>query len=150
MSSLPGEARLTTVVEIFNRLFKAWGHQHWWPAETPFEVVVGAFLTQNTAWTNVSLAMENLRSAELLNEEGIRDIDLTTLETMIRPAGYFRQKARRLKTFVAFLDDHYSGSIEEMFARPASELRSQLLDLNGVGPETADSILLYAGNQRSL
>jgi endonuclease III related protein len=130
----------------YRALSLAWGAQHWWPAETRFEVIVGAYLTQNTAWTNVELALANLRTAELLSVEGIREVPLRRLERLIRPSGYFRQKARRLKTFVAFLDDQYSGSLDQLFAQPTSKLRDELLGLNGVGPETADSILLYAGN----
>jgi endonuclease-3 related protein len=127
-------------------LFSAWGCQHWWPARTRFEVIVGAYLTQNTAWTNVESALSNLRSARLLNLEGIRQVALPELERLIHCAGYFRQKARRLKTFVAFLDQHYRGSLSKLFSQPTPRLRRELLSLNGVGPETADSILLYAGN----
>ena len=126
-------------------LFQAWGPQHWWPARTRFEVIVGAYLTQNTSWTNVERALRRLRSAGLLNLRAMREVSLTKLESQIRSAGYFRQKAQRLKTFVAFLDDHYGGSLTRMFAQPTAKLRQELLALNGVGPETADSILLYAG-----
>jgi endonuclease-3 related protein len=110
------------------------------------EVIVGAYLTQNTAWTNVEKALRNLRAAGKLNLEGIRTADLSELESLVRPAGYFRQKAQRLKTFVSFLDQRYQGSLDRMFAQPTDRLRAELLALNGVGPETADSILLYAGN----
>jgi endonuclease-3 related protein len=130
----------------YQALFKAWGPQNWWPAQSSFEVIVGAYLTQNTAWTNVEKALANLRSARLLSMEGIRQAPLTELERLIRSAGYFRQKAQRLKTFVDFLDRRYRGSLRKMFARPTVELREDLLELNGVGAETADSILLYAGN----
>jgi len=109
-------------------------------------VIVGAFLTQNTAWANVEKAIGNLRRARVLNVKGIREIPLPKLEQLIRPSGYFRQKARKLKIFVEFLDSKYSGSLDRMFAQPTANLRSELLALNGVGPETADSILLYAGN----
>jgi endonuclease-3 related protein len=127
-------------------LYRAWGAQHWWPAETQFEVIAGAYLTQNTAWTNVERALQNLRRADVLSVEGIRKIRLARLERLIRPSGYFRQKAKRLKTFIAFVDKHYDGSLDQMFSQPTDHLREQLLSLNGVGPETADSILLYAGN----
>lgn len=130
----------------YHSLYSAWGAQHWWPAETRFEVIVGAYLTQNTAWTNVELGLANLRAAQVLDVEGIRRIRLARLERLIRSSGYFRQKARRLKTFVAFLDSKYNGSLDELFAQPTDKLREELLGLNGVGPETADSILLYAGN----
>ena len=131
---------------IYRKLSRAWGRQHWWPAETPFEVLVGAILTQNTSWTNVERAMVNLRSAGVLNVEGIRALPLPKLEVLVRSSGYFRQKARRLKSFVAFLDARYGGSLEQMFATPTAQLRAELLTQNGIGPETADSILLYAGN----
>ncbi len=109
-------------------------------------MIVGAYLTQNTAWTNVERALANLRRANLLSVEGIRAVKLSRLQRLIRPSGYFRQKAKRLKTFVAFLDDQYEGSLQKLFSEPTEKLREELLSLNGVGPETADSILLYAGN----
>jgi endonuclease-3 related protein len=132
--------------DYYNVLFRAWGAQHWWPARSRIEVIVGAYVTQNTAWANVEKALINLRASRALGPKGIRDISLNELERLIHPAGYFRQKAARLKTFVAFLDRRYGGSLARMFARPTDELRKELLALNGVGPETADSILLYAGN----
>jgi endonuclease III related protein len=137
---------MTRILQYYDALYRAWGAQHWWPAETQFEVIVGAYLTQNTAWTNVELALANLRRTNLLNVDGIRKIPLARLERLIRPSGYFRQKAKRLKTFVAFLDEKYGGSLDHLFAQPTEKLRDELLRLNGVGPETADSILLYAGN----
>ena len=130
---------------FYRTLLGAWGPQNWWPAESPFEVIVGAFLTQNTAWGNVERAMANLRRARRLSVAGMRRVPLVRLERLLRPAGYFRQKARRLKGFVDWLDANYDGSLAQMFARPTGELRTELLALDGVGPETADSILLYAG-----
>lgn len=127
-------------------LFAAWGRQHWWPAQSRFEVIVGAYLTQNTAWTNVEKALGELRRARRLTIDGIRRTPPAKLAQLIRSSGYFRQKAQRLKTFVRFLDANYGGSLKRMFARSTHELREELLGLNGVGPETADSILLYAGN----
>ena len=134
------------VLQYYGALYRVWGPQHWWPAETRIEVIVGAYLTQNTAWTNVELALRNLRQAKLLSVEGIRKVSLSRLQRLIRPSGYFRQKAARLKTFVAFLDKKYGGSLDHLFAQPTDKLREELLNLNGIGPETADSILLYAGN----
>lgn len=134
------------VLQYYRALYRVWGPQHWWPAETRIEVIVGAYLTQNTAWTNVELALRNLRRAKVLSVEGIRKVSLSRLQRLIRPSGYFRQKAARLKTFVAFLDKMYEGSLDRLFAQPTEQLRKELLGLNGVGPETADSILLYAGN----
>jgi len=135
-----------TVRAMYLQLARAWGRQHWWPAETAFEVIVGAILTQNTSWTNVERAMASLRAAEQLSVDGIRELPLPKLQRLIRSSGYFRQKARRLKAFVTFLDAHYASSVERMFATPTEQLRTELLALNGIGPETADSILLYAGN----
>ncbi len=133
------------VRQIYRKLAQAWGPQHWWPAETPFEVIVGAILTQNTSWTNVERAMTKLREAGVLSLEGIRNITVAELEPLVRSSGYFRQKAQRLKDFVAFVDARYGGSLERMFATPSEELRSELLTQKGIGMETADSILLYAG-----
>jgi len=133
------------VLAMYSRLSRAWGPQHWWPASTRFEVIVGAYLTQNTNWTNVELALNKLRSARVLSLAGIRKIPSRRLEKLIRSSGYFRQKARRLKLFIAFVDGKYGGSLEGMFAQPTAKLRDELLGLEGVGPETADSILLYAG-----
>jgi endonuclease-3 related protein len=129
----------------YRALYRAWGPQHWWPARSRFEVIAGAFLTQNTNWTNVERALAGLRRARLLSIAGIRRTPQKKLARIIRPSGYFRQKARRLKAFVVFLDSRYGGSLRRMFAQPAEKLRAELLALDGVGPETADSILLYAG-----
>jgi len=145
-SGFPVNVREDQIRAYYRALFQAWGPQNWWPARSRFEVIVGAYLTQNTAWTNVEKALANLRAAGLLSIKGIRQVPLAELEGLIRPSGYFRQKAQRLKTFVAFLDRQYAGSLTKMFARPTAELREELLRLNGVGAETADSILLYAGN----
>lgn len=133
--------------EYYLSLHRAWGPQHWWPASSRFEVILGAYLTQNTAWINVQHALRALRKARRLSIDGIRRTPLEELEQLVRPAGYFRQKARNLKTFVAFLDQEYGGSLNRMFAAPTDKLREQLLGLTGVGPETADSILLYAGQK---
>ncbi|MGA7295765.1 MAG: base excision DNA repair protein [Terriglobales bacterium] len=130
----------------YRALFSAWGRQHWWPAQSRFEVIVGAYLTQNTSWTNVEKAMGMLRRARVLSIDGVRRTPHSELAQLIRPSGYFRQKAQRLKTFIEFLDERYDGSLTRMFAQPSGELRDQLLALDGVGPETADSILQYAGN----
>jgi endonuclease III related protein len=146
VKSTPNRKPEATVRTIYRKLSRTWGQQHWWPAETPFEVIVGAILTQNTSWSNVERAMANLRSAGVLSAEGIRKLSSAKLEKLVRSSGYFRQKSKRLKNFVAFLDGHYSGSLEKMFATSTEELRAELLALNGIGPETADGILLYAGH----
>jgi endonuclease III related protein len=132
--------------QYYTALLSRYGPQNWWPAGSRFEVIVGAYLTQNTNWSNVEKAVLNLRRARRLSVSAMRATPIDELETLVRPSGYFRQKARNLKTFIAFLDRQYSGSLSRMFAEPTEKLRAQLLELNGVGPETADSILLYAGN----
>jgi endonuclease III related protein len=133
--------------EYYNSLFTALGPQHWWPGDTPFEVIVGTILTQNTSWTNVEMALANLRGEGLLTIEGLERVNQQHLAKLLRPAGYFRQKARKLKTFVRFLRAEYVGSVHRMFAMPTLALREKLLGVWGIGPETADSILLYAGQQ---
>lgn len=134
------------ITGYYKALVSRWGPQNWWPARSRFEVIVGAYLTQNTNWSNVEKALLNLRRVRLLSVSAMRNVPLAELEILVRPSGYFRQKARNLKTFIAFLDQQYSGSLNRMFAQPTEKLRAELLALNGVGPETADSILLYAGN----
>lgn len=132
--------------EYYNALFTAFGPQHWWPGKTSFEVIVGAILTQNTSWSNVERAIVNLRRARLLTPAAIEKSSPAIIEALIRPSGYFRQKARKLKAFSSFLRYEYSGSLRKMFAEPTAILRERLLSVFGIGPETADSILLYAGN----
>lgn len=129
---------------IYNKLFEAFGHQRWWPGDSPLEISVGAILTQNTNWTNVEKAIENIKQEELLTLEGLLSLPVHELENLIRPSGFFRQKARRLKTFLSFLQDTYQGCFTNTCTVPTHTLREQLLALNGIGPETADSIILYA------
>ena len=136
---------MSTLQDVYDRLFSAFGPMHWWPGDTPFEVMVGAVLTQNTAWTNVERAIANLRFADLLSPAALHRLEPERLAALIRPAGYFRLKARRLGNLLDFLFEQYDGSIDDMFAAGLSTLREQLLAVNGIGPETADSILLYAG-----
>ena len=135
-----------TLTKYYSVLTAALGPMHWWPAKTPFEVIVGAILTQNTAWANVERAIANLRRARLLTPRALERVPLARLARMVRPSGYFRQKARKLKAFVRFLRRDYGGSLARMFRSSTEELRERLLAVNGIGPETADSILLYAGN----
>ena len=129
----------------YQTLSEAIGPMRWWPARTPFEVIVGAILTQNTACSNVERAIANLRRAQMITPTALRRIPFARLAKLIRPSGYFRQKARKLKAFVYFLDGEYGGSVARMFRTPTLELRDRLLAVHGIGPETADSILLYAG-----
>ncbi len=139
----------TKLAEIFQRMFEAFGPRHWWPAESPFEVMVGAVLTQNTNWGNVERAISRLRQERLLSPQAIYEIPLSLLSTCIRSAGYYNIKARRLNNFVSFFLEEYGASTEKMFAEDMDTLRQKLLAIKGIGPETADSILLYAGHKPS-
>ena len=132
---------------IYHRLLRFFGEQEWWPAETPFEVIVGAILTQNTAWRNVEQAIENLKAEGVLTPQGLRSIDEARLAGLIHPAGYYNVKAKRLKGLITFLDKEYGGDLQRMFAEPLASLRGKILMVKGVGPETADSILLYAAEK---
>ena len=125
------------------------GHQHWWPGETPFEVCVGAILTQNTAWTNVERAIANLKAARVLEPEKMFALPEAKLAELIRPAGYFNVKARRLRSFLRLLVGEFGGDLEKLFAGETSVVRDRLLAVNGIGPETADSMLLYADDHCS-
>jgi len=131
--------------EVYNRLLDAFGPQKWWPGDTPFEILVGAVLVQNTNWQNVERAIGNLREADLLEPRALYELPEEELEDLIRPAGYYRVKATRLRALLRFVIERYGGSLEAMFRRPLEELRAELLGVHGVGQETADSILLYAG-----
>jgi len=133
-------------ISLYEGLFAALGPQEWWPARTKFEVIVGAVLVQNTAWKNVERAITNLRKAKKLTPRALAAMPQDELSELIRPAGYYRMKARRLKNVVGFITEQYGGSLKRMFATPLPELREALLAIHGVGPETADSILLYAGD----
>ena len=132
---------------MFEALYERYGPQHWWPAETPFEVMVGAVLAQNTSWKNVRRAIENLKDAELLEPRALYDLDAEELAELIRPAGYFTRKAQRLRNLLKLVVERYGGRLDRMFATDPSTLREELLSVNGVGPETADSILLYAAGK---
>ena len=131
------------LLEIYRLLLERFGPQHWWPGRTPFEVIVGAILTQNTSWTNVAKAIANLKAADLLDPAKLHKIDLPELEKLIRPAGYFRLKAKRLRNFTQWLFDRYEGNLERLDEIDARRLREELLEISGIGQETADSILLY-------
>jgi endonuclease-3 related protein len=133
-----------TLTEIYELLYEAFGPQHWWPGETPFEVITGAILTQNTSWTNVEKAIANLKSAGRLSPEAIHRIEQSELAELIRPAGYYNIKAARLKNFLDWLFDNYGGSLANLEPVATSRLREEFLAINGIGRETADSILLYA------
>jgi endonuclease-3 related protein len=129
---------------MHDRLEAAYGPQHWWPAETRFEMILGAYLTQNTAWKAVERSLGNLRLAGALSVEGVRALALEELQRMIQPSGFHSRKAPALKAFVAMLDNEFDGSLDALAAAPTAVLRARLLALPGVGPESADAILLYA------
>jgi len=133
-----------TLTEIYELLYAAFGPQHWWPGETPFEIITGAILTQNTSWANVEKAIANLKSAGYLTAEALHHIGLTRLAELIRPAGYYNIKAKRLKSWVSWLFDTYEGELTNLERISSDQLRQELLAIKGVGRETADSILLYA------
>ena len=139
--------RAKELLDVYRTLRKAFGHQHWWPGDTPFEIVVGAILTQNTSWTNVERAIRNLKRAKKLSPQALYEISQAELAELIRPAGYFNVKAKRLKNFMIFLFKEFGGSLGKMFPMKLDRLREMLLSVNGIGPETADSILLYAGEK---
>lgn len=129
---------------FYQRLYDTFGPQDWWPGETPFEVIIGAILTQNTNWRNVERALTNLKDHGALTPQALRELPEEQLAALIRPAGYFNVKARRVKNFIDYVFTNYDGDLEGMAAVPTRALRAQILSVNGIGPETADSILLYA------
>jgi len=133
-----------TLIEIYQLLFDRFGPQHWWPGDTQFEIITGAILTQNTNWANVEKALTNLKSADRLSPNKLYDLDLLQLAELIRPAGYYNIKAKRLKSFVSWLFDNYDGKLSNLESLNTHQLRSELLAIKGIGRETADSILLYA------
>ncbi|MHC4518205.1 MAG: endonuclease III domain-containing protein [Planctomycetota bacterium] len=130
--------------EIYQLLLAAFGPQHWWPGETQFEIIVGAILTQNTSWANVVKAINNLKAADRLEPDKLHALDAPELEELIRPAGYFRLKTKRLRNFLRWLCDDYDGNLDALDSLDTRRLRAELLGVSGIGPETADSILLYA------
>lgn len=134
------------LLRYYETMSGALGPMHWWPAQTPFEVIVGAILTQSTAWANVERAIANLYAAKLLAPAAMGRVSFSRLAALVRPSGYFRQKTKKLKAFVRFLETNFGGSLKRMFQTPTAELREKLLAVHGIGPETADSILLYAGS----
>ena len=136
------------LLNIYRELYKAYGPRYWWPGETPFEIMVGAILTQNTSWKNVEKAIQSLKVRNVLTVRGIHRLKRGELASLIRSSGYFRIKADRLKAFVNFLSENYNGKLERMMKEEVEVLRQKLLDVKGIGPETADSILLYGLKKR--
>ncbi|MEW6679565.1 MAG: endonuclease III domain-containing protein [bacterium] len=132
---------------IYEILYHKFGDMNWWPGETQFEIIIGAILTQNTAWKNVEKAIENLKKENLLIPERINEIPEEKLANIIKPSGFYNQKAKKLKAFINFLFLRYNGSLEKLFEKGLFSLRKELLEISGIGNETVDSILLYAGNK---
>jgi len=135
------------LTDIYHRLFDRFGTQHWWPAEEPFEVIVGAILTQSAAWGNVEKAIANLKAAGALSPAKLRRLQLPRLARLVHPCGYYNAKALKLKSFAFWLGNHYSDDLDSLFASNTDDLRQQLLSVHGIGQETADSILLYAAGK---
>jgi endonuclease III related protein len=133
------------LIEAYERMLLAFGPQHWWPGDSPFEIMVGAVLVQNTAWRNVERAIANLREANVMTPQALYQLSMAELAELIRPAGYYQVKAKRLRNLLRFVVEEYDGSLEVMFRTDLATLREQLLAIHGIGPETADAILLYAG-----
>jgi endonuclease-3 related protein len=136
-----------SLTAVYERLLAAYGAQGWWPGESAFEVIVGAILIPQTTWPNAARAIANLRSAEALSPDGVRELGEDELATLIRPSGFYRGKSRKLKAFISLLDETFGGDLDRMLSSPGDELRAALLATHGIGPETADSILLYAAHQ---
>lgn len=139
---------IINLIEIYESLLTHFGKRYWWPAETRFEVIVGAILTQNTAWKNVEKAILNLKKNKSLNCKKIANIDIEKLEKLIQPSGFYKQKAERLKKLCIYLEKNYNSNLNTFFNRNTNIIRKELLTLSGIGNETADSILLYAGDKK--
>jgi endonuclease-3 related protein len=136
-----------TLLEIYRRLFKRYGPQHWWPGDSPFEVMVGAILTQSAAWQNAEKAISNLKHSGVMSPGALRNIPIDELALLIHPCGYYNTKALKLKSLVNWLGAFCRDDLDRLFALDTNTLRQQFLAIHGIGPETADSILLYAGNK---
>jgi len=134
------------LMTIYDLLYNAFGPRHWWPADTPFEVIIGAILTQNVSWKNVEKAIAALKEIDAMTPEAMAALPTDMLAEKIRPAGYFNMKAKKIKAFMEYLYSRYDGSLDRMFQMPLPVLRKELLSVYGIGQETADSIILYAGN----
>ncbi|GAI50475.1 unnamed protein product, partial [marine sediment metagenome] len=135
------------LLNIYHQLMDYYGPQHWWPAQEPFEVIVGAILTQSAAWLNVEKAVANLKAAKALSPKALRQLSLSELATLIHPCGYYNAKALKLKSLAHWLGEYYNDNLNRLFANTTDYLRQQLLSVQGIGQETADSIILYAANK---
>ena len=136
-----------TLLDLYNQLMARYGPQHWWPAQEPFEIIVGAILTQSAAWGNVEKALANLKLANALSPKALRRLPPSEVATLIYPCGYYNAKALKLKSFAHWLGEYYDDSLDKLFANDVDYLRQQLLSIHGIGPETADSIILYAASK---
>ncbi len=136
-----------TLLNIYQQLLTRYGAQHWWPAEEPFEIIVGAILTQSAAWGNVEKAIANLKSARVLSPEALRQLTVAEVATLVYPCGYYNAKALKLKSFAHWLGEHFDDNLNQLFIGDIGYLRQQLLAIHGVGQETADSIILYAASK---
>lgn len=137
------------IEDIYNELLDHFGPQDWWPGDTPFEIVIGAILTQNTNWRNVEKAIGNLKEEGVLSAQGLHGLSEEHIASLIRPAGYFNVKAKRVKDFLRFLFNDHGGDLDTLFSLSQEDLRNTLLDVKGIGPETADSMVLYAAQKPS-
>jgi endonuclease-3 related protein len=144
---MANKRKRSQLLGIYQQLFDALGPQHWWPADSPFEVIIGAILTQNTSWNNVERAIQNLKEKEILDPLRLYNVREGRLARIIKPSGFFNIKTKRVKHFMQFFFEHFQGRVEKMFAEDMLSLRERLLKVNGLGPETVDSILLYAGSK---
>ena len=135
------------ISSAFKRMYQAFGPQDWWPGDSPLEIMVGAVLTQNTNWANVEIAISNLKKEKMLSLKALKEVNSNKLAKLIRPSGYYNIKAKRLKNLINFIFSEYNGSLKKMFLEPDKNLRKKLLSVNGVGKETADSIMCYAGKK---
>ena len=144
---MDNQLKSTALLDIYHRLMDHYGPQHWWPAQEPFEVIVGAILTQSAAWSNVARAIDNLKAADALSPRALRQLPQVELAALIHPCGYYNAKALKLKSFVHWLGEHYDDDLDRLFATSGELLRQQLLSVHGIGLETADSIILYAANK---
>jgi endonuclease-3 related protein len=137
------------LISLYERLFAYFGPRHWWPADSPYEVIVGAILTQSAAWSNVEKAIQNLKEEDLLSQKALLSVSEKKLAEVIRSAGYHNAKAKKLKAFAKFLKEKHQGELSSLFSLPTDDLRDELLLVWGIGPETADSIVLYAAGKPS-
>ena len=137
------------LLDLYRRLFERYGPQHWWPAESPFEVIIGAILTQGTSWANVERALSNLKASGCFSPQWLWEIPEAELATLLKPSGFFNAKARKLKAFINHLWDNYAGDLDKLLTKEVSELRAELLSIHGIGEETADDIILYAAAEPS-